>query len=135
MTLPAGRPAAPAPSPDAGRTPSGVPVRGVDMDAQTRCAHYASARDVVALRLACCAVYWPCHACHAALADHPAVPVPAADAGLPRVLCGVCRAELSVDAYRAAMAAADPRCPSCGAGFNPGCALHSHLYFAAPGSP
>ena len=54
-------------------------LRGVGLDAQTRCAHYATARDVVALRFACCPAYWSCHRCHAELADHPAVPVPAGD--------------------------------------------------------
>ena len=52
-------------------------LRGVGLDAQTRCAHYATARDVVALRFACCPAYWSCHRCHAELTDHPAVPVPA----------------------------------------------------------
>ena len=32
-------------------------LRGVGLDAQTRCAHYATARDVVALRFACCPAY------------------------------------------------------------------------------
>ena len=41
-------------------------LRGVGLDAQTRCAHYATARDVVALRFACCPAYWSCHRCHAA---------------------------------------------------------------------
>ena len=48
-------------------------LRGVGLDAQTRCAHYATARDVVALRFACCPAYWSCHRCHAELTDHPAV--------------------------------------------------------------
>lgn len=117
-----------------------VDVRGVAVDAQTRCAHYATPLDVVALRFACCTPYWPCHLCHAELADHAAVPVPRADFGRPRVLCGVCRTELSVHEYRAALApsaAGDgdgdgPACPCCGAGFNPGCAAHSHLYFDVP---
>ena len=76
-------------------------LRGVGLDAQTRCAHYATARDVVALRFACCPAYWSCHRCHAELADHPAVPVPAGDFDRPHVLCGVCRTELSVAAYLA----------------------------------
>ena len=71
-------------------------LRGVGLDAQTRCAHHATARDVVALRFACCSAYWSCHRCHTELADHPAVPVPADDFDRPHVLCGVCRTELSV---------------------------------------
>ena len=34
------------------------------------------------------------------------------------------RTELTVDAYRAT-----DDCPACGAEFNPGCRLHSHLFF------
>jgi uncharacterized CHY-type Zn-finger protein len=44
----------------------------------------------------------------------------------PAILCGVCGTELSIQAYLAC----DNRCPSCGAGFNPGCHKHRHLYFA-----
>lgn len=109
-------------------------LRGVGLDAQTRCAHYATARDVVALRFACCPAYWSCHRCHAELADHPAVPVPAGDFDRPHVLCGVCRTELSVTAYLALEATADPACPACGAPFNPGCAAHAPLYFDVPAS-
>ncbi len=109
-------------------------LRGVGLDAQTRCAHYATARDVVALRFACCPAYWSCHRCHAELAGHPAVPVPEADFDRPHVLCGVCRTELSVSAYLALETAPDPACPACGAPFNPGCAAHAPLYFDVPAS-
>ena len=116
-----------APDSPAGAAPV---LRGVGMDAQTRCAHHATDRDVVALRFACCAPYWACHRCHAELADHRAVPVPREDFARPRVLCGVCRGMLSVAEYLAAGHGPDPACPACGAPFNPGCANHAHLYFA-----
>lgn len=118
-----------APDSPAGAEPV---LRGVDLDAQARCAHHATARDVVALRLACCAPYWACHRCHAELADHSAVPVPTADFGLPRVLCGVCRTLLSVSDFLAVEHGPDPACPACRTPFNPGCAAHAHLYFAVP---
>ncbi|MGC5048651.1 CHY zinc finger protein [Micrococcus porci] len=107
----------------------GPAVRGVDADPQTRCAHYRTERDVVALRLDCCPEYWCCRECHDELAGHPGRPLPREAFGLPSVLCGVCRHEMDVPAYRAAMAHADPHCPACGAGFNPGCSRHAHLYF------
>lgn len=133
MTAP---PPALPPDPAPGAAPSGPLVRGVDLDPQTRCVHWRTGLDVVALRLACCAPYWACRDCHDALADHPAVPVPREDADAPHVLCGVCRSTLTVRRYHAVLAADRPACPRCGAGFNPGCARHSHLYVeAAPPSP
>ena len=40
------------------------------MDAETRCVHYRSALDIIAIKMACCGVYYACKDCHAALADH-----------------------------------------------------------------
>jgi len=102
-----------------------VEVRGPAIDSQTRCIHYGSPLDVVALRAPCCDVWHPCHLCHAAVADHPLEVIPRSEHHLPAALCGVCRATMTVPEYLAADA-----CPSCGAAFNPGCAAHAHLYFA-----
>ncbi len=99
-------------------------VRGAVVDDATRCAHYASELDVVAMRLACCDGWWPCHACHEEEADHAIAPWPRVRRAEPAVLCGVCRATMSVDGYLAVDA-----CPGCGAGFNPGCSLHHAVYF------
>ena len=102
-----------------------VEVRGPAVDPQTRCIHYGSPLDVVALRAPCCDAWYPCHLCHAAVADHPLEVIPRSEHHLPAALCGVCRATMTVPEYLAADA-----CPSCGAAFNPGCAAHAHLYFA-----
>jgi uncharacterized CHY-type Zn-finger protein len=113
----------------AGRDPAAesddVVVRGPSIDAETRCIHYGSALDVVALRAPCCDAWYPCHLCHAAVADHPLQVIPRAEHHLPAALCGVCRETMSVPEYLAA-----DSCPSCGAPFNPGCAAHAHVYFA-----
>ena len=52
-------------------------MRGAVVDDQTRCVHYASELDVVAIRFRCCDTYYPCHACHAEAVDHPAERWPA----------------------------------------------------------
>ena len=103
----------------------GVPLRGVEVDARTGCAHYRNPRDVIALRFACCETYYPCRACHDATADHEAVVWPRARFDEPAVLCGVCRTTTSARAYLRDGSA----CPHCGAAFNPGCKTHRHLYF------
>ncbi len=99
-------------------------VHGAKVDDQTRCIHYAGELDVVALRFACCGRFYPCYLCHEQEADHPAQQWPVAARGERAILCGVCKTELSIEAYLMA-----DGCPSCGALFNPGCRLHSDLYF------
>ena len=32
-------------------------VSGIDLDAQTRCAHYHKAQDIIAIKMKCCGVY------------------------------------------------------------------------------
>jgi uncharacterized CHY-type Zn-finger protein len=101
------------------------PVFGVDLDAQTRCAHWRSPLDIVAIKMRCCGAYYACHDCHAALAGHPSAVWPRAERDRPAVLCGACETELTVAQYLTC----EDRCPACGAAFNPGCRLHRHLYF------
>ncbi|MFD0994755.1 putative CHY-type Zn-finger protein [Pseudoclavibacter chungangensis] len=74
-------------------------VRGRTVDDETRCVHYATVLDVVAIRFHCCDAYWPCAECHEEGAGHEAVRVPVADRDRPGILCGVCRHELSVTTY------------------------------------
>lgn len=100
-------------------------VRGVDVGPETRCAHYDSERDVIALRLGCCETFFPCHACHEAVADHDSRPWPQDRFDEPAVLCGVCETALSAREYLEA----DHECPACGAAFNPGCEAHYDRYF------
>jgi uncharacterized CHY-type Zn-finger protein len=98
---------------------------GKPVDDETRCVHYSSPRDVIAIKFACCDRYYPCHACHEETADHPAIPRPKHRFHEKAVLCGVCKTELSVNEYLSC----GYRCPACGADFNPGCARHLRLYF------
>ena len=106
----------------------GVEVAGVDVDAQTRCRHYHSEADIVAIRFPCCDTYYPCHLCHAEVASHPPAVWKRERFGERAVLCGACGAELAIAEYLRSHAA----CPVCGARFNPGCAAHRHLYFDVP---
>lgn len=100
-------------------------VRGLELDPQSRCAHWHSPLDIVALKLRCCDVYWACRDCHDALAAHPAQVWPKSEWDTHAVLCGACATEMTIAAYLAC----DDRCPACAAPFNPGCKLHRHLYF------
>ncbi|MBJ39965.1 MAG: hypothetical protein CMD83_16130 [Gammaproteobacteria bacterium] len=111
---------------DAGRTIGGVAVHGRAVDPETRCAHWHSPLDIIAIRFACCERWYPCNDCHAELADHPPRVWPHTAFDERAVLCGACGHQLTVNEYLGC----DSTCTRCGASFNPGCALHYHLYFA-----
>ncbi|MFD1641672.1 CHY zinc finger protein [Halohasta litorea] len=107
-------------------TPQDHLVVGVAVDDETRCAHYRSDRDIVAIRFPCCETYYPCFRCHEPCADHDAKRWPRGRFDEPAVCCGVCGIELSVRAYLDC----DHQCPNCEAMFNPGCRNHADRYFA-----
>ncbi len=100
-------------------------VRGINLDAQTRCTHYRSQLDIVAIRMKCCGLYYACKDCHEALADHLIEVWPQSEWSQPAILCGACGTELSIEQYMAG----GYKCPACGAAFNPGCRNHYQFYF------
>lgn len=104
---------------------SGARVFGKTVDEHTRCEHYSTDLDIIAIRFACCDRYYPCHLCHSECADHPAEQWPRDQWDQPAILCGMCRNELTIETYKRVDA-----CPECAAPFNPRCAAHSDLYFA-----
>jgi uncharacterized CHY-type Zn-finger protein len=103
----------------------GIPVHGIAVDAQTRCAHYRSALDVIAIKFPCCQTYYACYACHEAEAGHLARVWPRREFAERAILCGACGTEFTIAQYLQCQAV----CPACQARFNPGCRRHYHLYF------
>ena len=104
----------------------GVDVVGVDVDPETRCRHYAGPTDVIAIKFRCCDTWYPCIDCHRALAGHEPQVWSISERDEPAVLCGACGDPAW---HRGIYLNGDSSCPRCGAGFNPGCKLHHHLYF------
>src|SRR5262249_26440886 len=105
----------------------GIPVCGVALDAQTRCAHYHSELDRIAIKFKCCQVYYACYQCHEAAAEHAAQVWPRRAFTEHAILCGACGEALTIAQYLQCHAV----CPACQARFNPGCRQHGHLYFEA----
>src|SRR6266403_1060870 len=102
-----------------------IPVRGRGLDSMTRCIHYRSAVDIVAIKLRCCRTYYACFECHQEEVRHLAQRWPADEFGETAILCGACQRELTIREYLNCSSV----CPACGASFNPRCALHYGLYF------
>jgi uncharacterized CHY-type Zn-finger protein len=110
-------------------TRTAPPVLGPVVDDMTRCVHYRTEVDIVAIRFACCNEYYPCHRCHEEAAGHPARQWSLEERDREAVLCGACGTELTIAAYLATL-----ECPHCGAAFNERCRLHTHLYFETEGT-
>jgi uncharacterized CHY-type Zn-finger protein len=100
-------------------------VRGVKLDAETRCEHYHGPTDIIAIKMKCCGVYYACKDCHEALAGHAIEVWPESEWEQKAILCGACGTELTVHQYMQC----ESRCPNCGEHFNPGCRNHYHFYF------
>ena len=111
------------------QTNGAPPVFGAVLDSATRCIHFHSELDIVAIKFACCRRYYPCFQCHDEAVQLESVPHtarrwPQSEWSELAILCGACHRELSITEYRQV-----ERCPHCAAEFNPGCRLHAHLYF------
>ncbi|CAN5321311.1 CHY zinc finger protein [soil metagenome] len=103
----------------------GEKVNGVDIDPQTRCVHYHSDLDIIAIKFKCCGDWYPCIDCHTTVAGHEADTWKATERDAVTVLCGHCGRQLTTNEYTNC----DSTCPACSSGFNPGCLRHLHLYF------
>ena len=108
------------------RVVHGCEVYGVKVDAETRCSHWHSPIDIIAIKFNCCGRWYPCFDCHQALVDHDPTVWPKDELDEKAILCGACGNQLSIKEYMEA----ENLCPVCSAKFNPRCATHYALYFA-----
>jgi uncharacterized CHY-type Zn-finger protein len=104
---------------------SAIKVKGKLVDDETRCTHYQSPLDIIAIKFKCCNEYYPCYECHQEEANHKAVVWKKEERDTKAILCGYCKHELSIDEYFTA----NNQCPNCKSPFNPKCSNHYHLYF------
>src|SRR5258705_4448908 len=100
-------------------------VKGKLVDDQTRCVHYHSPLDIIAIKFKCCQDYYPCFECHAETAGHKAEQWSKEEREVKAILCGICNTELTIREYFDSANA----CPHCKSAFNPNCSRHYHLYF------
>lgn len=101
-----------------------IEVYGKTVDTETRCVHYHSSKDIIAIKFACCHTYYPCYKCHEECADHPIEIWKREQFHEKAILCGVCGTEHTIAYYLQ-----HHHCNHCQSIFNEGCANHYHLYF------
>jgi len=118
------------PTSSSNESSTSVQVQGVDVTSLTQCAHWHSARDIIAIRHACCLKFYACITCHNALEKHEPTVWPFSQRDERAVMCGQCRYALRIDEYLQS----DSRCTNCTAEFNPGCKGHWGLYFELEGA-
>lgn len=100
-------------------------VYGVRIDDETRCAHYHSTFDRIAIQFYCCRRFYACFDCHKHMCDHSHQVWPQNKFDYHAVLCGSCGKKMSIHEYLHS----DFLCPHCHVSFNPGCRFHYPLYF------
>ena len=104
-----------------------IEVKGKTVDNETRCVHYHSVLDVIAIKFKCCMTYYPCFSCHEEAVNHQAQTWKKEEFGSLAILCGVCQHEMTIKQYLNSHST----CPNCQTAFNPKCSNHYHLYFEA----
>ena len=102
-----------------------IEVKGKLIDDETRCEHYHSPLDIIAIKFKCCNEYYPCYQCHEETTDHEAIAWKKEEWNTKAILCGVCKTELTINEYFNS----NNHCSHCNAAFNPNCSRHYHLYF------
>jgi uncharacterized CHY-type Zn-finger protein len=100
-------------------------IKGKTTDTHTRCVHYHSLLDIIAIKFKCCGEYYPCYQCHQEEANHEAQIWSREERNHKAILCGMCNHELTIEEYLSS----GNQCPHCHSAFNPNCSLHYHLYF------
>ncbi|WKW45636.1 CHY zinc finger protein [Myroides sp. JBRI-B21084] len=102
-----------------------IKVYGQTVDNETRCVHYHTQLDIIAIKFKCCRKYYPCYKCHQEAELHKPQVWGATEHNQKAILCGVCKHELTIAEY----INSGNKCIKCKANFNPGCSKHYHLYF------
>jgi len=99
-------------------------IFGPVMDDETRCIHYHTNEDIIAIKFACCERYYPCYKCHEEHAQHAIKRWQQSQFHTRAILCGHCKQELTIHDYMQSSC-----CPQCNASFNARCANHYPIYF------
>lgn len=103
-------------------------VYGAVVDEETRCTHYHTEKDIIAIKFKCCDRYYPCYYCHEEHANHEVERWTKTQFDIKAILCGHCKTELTINEYMQTS-----QCPTCDSLFNERCAAHYPIYFEMEG--
>jgi len=101
-------------------------VKGAQ-DQETRCKHYDTENDRIAIKFYCCRQFYACYKCHMEFGCGRALVWPRKYFHIKAILCGSCGHQLTINDYLTS----SNYCPLCLHPFNPRCFSHHHLYFEA----
>lgn len=99
-------------------------VYGAVVDQETRCTHYHTEKDIIAIKFKCCDRYYPCYRCHEEHTDHEIERWTKLEFDTKAILCGHCQTELTINEYMQTS-----ECPTCHSSFNERCGAHYPIYF------
>lgn len=102
-----------------------ITIHGKTVDKNTRCIHYHSDLDIIAIKFKCCYNYYPCYHCHEESTHHKLKIWEKTELDTKAIFCGNCKNEMTINQYLNA----ENICIYCSSKFNPKCSLHYHLYF------
>lgn len=84
---------------DSNESKDSIKVYGQTVDNETRCAHYHSQLDIIAIKFKCCKKYYPCYECHQEAEIHTPQIWSVAEHNEKAILCGVCKHEFTLPEY------------------------------------
>ncbi|MEX5942171.1 CHY zinc finger protein [Mammaliicoccus sciuri] len=101
-----------------------VKIHGLTVDNESRCEHYHTPLDIIAIKFKCCDKFYPCYKCHNECEKHDIKRWDQSEFDEHAILCGVCKETISINDYMLKEV-----CPNCDARFNHRYKYHHHLYF------
>ncbi|EHJ08010.1 CHY zinc finger protein [Staphylococcus simiae] len=99
-------------------------IFGSIIDSESRCKHYHTGLDIIAIKFKCCQKYYPCYKCHNEHESHQIKRWPESQFNEHVIFCGACKHEMTINDYMLV-----ENCPHCHSHFNQRCKFHYHLYF------
>jgi uncharacterized CHY-type Zn-finger protein len=100
-------------------------IKGNLVDENSRCIHYHTAEDIIAIKFKCCDKYYACIFCHNEKETHTPIVWQKEEFDTHAVLCGNCKTTMSIKEYLGC----ENSCIVCNSSFNPKCVNHHHFYF------
>jgi uncharacterized CHY-type Zn-finger protein len=100
-------------------------IKGNLVDDNSRCVHYHSAEDIIAIQFKCCNQFYACIFCHNENETHLPEVWKKEEHENEAVLCGNCKTTMSIKDYLNC----ENSCIVCNSLFNPKCVNHHHFYF------